>query len=45
MGDRFLDYGSIEVERFSSNGEISGKEALHDLLTRYADPEHAQRSQ
>jgi len=37
----FLGDGSIEVERFLSNGEICGEEALHELLTRYADPEPA----
>ena len=38
----FLGDGSIEVERFLSNGEICGEEALRELLTRYADPEHAE---
>ena len=33
----FLDDGSIEVERFISNGEICGEEALHELWTTYAD--------
>jgi hypothetical protein len=37
----FLGDGSVEVERFLSNGEISGEEALHELLRKYADPEHA----
>jgi hypothetical protein len=37
----FLGDGSIEVERFLSNGEIYSEEALHELLTKYADPEHA----
>jgi len=38
----FLGDGSIEVERFLSNGEIRGEEALSELWTRYADPEHAE---
>jgi hypothetical protein len=38
----FLGDGSIEVERFLSNGEICGEEVLHELWTRYADPEHAE---
>jgi hypothetical protein len=38
----FLGDGSIEVERFLSNGEICGEEALRELWTRYADPEHAE---
>jgi hypothetical protein len=33
----FLDDGSVEVERFISNGEICGEEALHELWTTYAD--------
>ena len=37
----FLSDGSIEVERFLSNGEICGEEALHELLTTYADSEQA----
>jgi hypothetical protein len=38
----FLGDGSIEVERFLSNGAIYGEEALRELLTNYADPEHAE---
>lgn len=38
----FLEDGSIEVERFLSSGEICGEEALHELLTKYADPEQAE---
>jgi hypothetical protein len=38
----FLGDGSIEVERFLSNGEIYGEDALQELLTRYADPEHVE---
>ena|SRR6266545_4463019 len=32
----FLDDGSIEVERFVSNGQISGDEMLSQLFERYA---------
>jgi hypothetical protein len=38
----FLGDGSIEVERFLSNGEICGEEALRELWTRYADSEPAE---
>ena len=41
----FLGDGSIEVERFLSNGEICGEAALHVLWTKYADPEHAETKQ
>jgi hypothetical protein len=34
--------GSIEVERFVSNGEICGEDALSELWTKYVDPEHAE---
>jgi hypothetical protein len=37
----FLGDGSVEVERFLSNGEICGEEVLHELLSKYADPDHA----
>jgi hypothetical protein len=37
----FLGDGSVEIERFISNGEICGEEAFSELLARYADPEHA----
>jgi hypothetical protein len=33
----FLGDGSVEVERFISNGEICGEETLSELLTRYID--------
>jgi hypothetical protein len=33
----FLGDGSVEIERFISNGEICGEEALSELLTRYAN--------
>ena len=38
----FFSDGAVEVERFLSNGEISGEEAVHELLTRYADRESAE---
>ena len=38
----FFGDGTVEVERFISNGEICGEETLHELLTRYADQEHAE---
>jgi len=38
----FLADGSIEVERFVSNGEICSEDALSELWTKYADPEHAE---
>jgi hypothetical protein len=38
----FLGDGSVEIERFPSTGEICGEEALHKLLNKYADPEHAE---
>jgi hypothetical protein len=38
----FFGNGSIEVERFISNGEICGEETLHELLARYADQEQTE---
>jgi hypothetical protein len=38
----FVGDGSIEVERFLSNGEICGEEALDELWTKFADPKHAE---
>jgi len=38
----FVGDGSIEVERFLSNGEICGEGALSELWTKFADPEHAE---
>lgn len=35
----FLGDGSVEVERFISNGEICGEEAFHELFSKYADRE------
>jgi hypothetical protein len=37
----FWGDGSVEVERFISNGEVGGEEALSDLLTQYVDQEPA----
>jgi hypothetical protein len=34
-----LNDGSVEIERFISQGEISGEEALNELFSRYSDPE------
>jgi hypothetical protein len=33
----FGDDGSVEVERFISDGEIGGKEMLGELLAKYSD--------
>ena len=38
----FLGDGSVEVERFISNGEIGGEEALHELFSRHADQEEVE---
>ena len=38
----FFGDGSVEVERFRSNGEIGGEESLQELLTTYADPERVE---
>jgi hypothetical protein len=38
----FFGDGAIEVERFISNGQLYGEETLHELLTRYADPDRAE---
>jgi hypothetical protein len=38
----FLGDGTVEVERFISNGEICGEGALQALLSQYADPESAE---
>lgn len=35
----FLSDGSIEVEKFISNGEIAGEESLNDLFARYSEQE------
>jgi hypothetical protein len=35
----FLGDGSIEVERFLSNGEIFGEEVLNEMFSKYADPD------
>jgi hypothetical protein len=35
----FCEDGSVEVERFISNGEIAGEAALSELLTKYSDHE------
>ena len=33
----FLDDGSIEVERFISNGKIESENTLEDLFSRFSD--------
>jgi hypothetical protein len=38
----FWGNGSVEVERFISNGEICGEETLHELFTKYADREQTE---
>lgn len=38
----FLADGSMEVERFSSGGEIYGEEALAELFARYSEHEPAE---
>jgi len=35
----FLADGSVEVERFISDGEIYGEDTLGELFTKYTDPE------
>jgi hypothetical protein len=34
----FLADGSVEVERFISDGEICGQDALQDILNRFGEP-------
>lgn len=36
----FLEDGSIEVERFISNGEIYGSEVLAELFARFGGTRH-----
>jgi hypothetical protein len=38
----FLADGTVEVERFISNGEICGEEILQALLSQYADYDSAE---
>lgn len=33
----YFNDGSVEIERFRSNGEIVGVEALSELFSRYSD--------
>jgi len=35
----FLADGSVEVEKFTSNGEIHGEDILSELFSRYSDQE------
>lgn len=34
----FMTDGSVEIERFCSDGEIADERALGDLFARYAEP-------
>jgi hypothetical protein len=36
----FLSSGAVEVEKFISNGEIAGEEALRELFARYLEQEN-----
>jgi len=35
----FIDDGSVEVERFMSDGEIAGEEVLTELFAKHGDQE------
>jgi hypothetical protein len=35
----FLSDGSVEVEKFISNGEITGEKAVSELFARYSEQE------
>lgn len=35
----FLSDGAVEVEKFISNGEIAGEEALSEFFARYSEQE------
>jgi hypothetical protein len=35
----FLDNGTVEVERFTSDGQIYGQEILKELFARYSEEE------
>jgi len=35
----FFEDGSVEVERFTSRGEIAGEEVLSELFALYSEPE------
>ncbi|ACC82008.1 hypothetical protein [Nostoc punctiforme] len=36
----FFEDGSVEVERFISNGEINGEEVFSELFAMYSEPEN-----
>jgi len=36
----FFDNGTVEVERFISDGEIADEAALIELIAKYSEPEH-----
>jgi hypothetical protein len=38
----FLEDGSVDVERFLSNGEIHGKDALSELFEQFSEPAEAE---
>jgi hypothetical protein len=40
----FLGDGSVEIEKFTSNGEIYGKDILNELFARYSDQPRNLRS-
>jgi hypothetical protein len=40
----FLGDGSVEIEKFTSNGEIYGTDILNELFARYSDPLRKPRS-
>lgn len=35
----FLEDGAVEVEKFISTGEITGRESFNELFTKFADQE------
>ncbi len=39
----FLEDGTLEVERFVSEGQVCGEEALSELLARYSETESDNR--
>jgi hypothetical protein len=41
----FMSDGSVEIEKFTSNGEIYGAESLSEVFARYADQEEAESSE
>ena len=37
----FFEDGQIEIERFTSSGEIQGEEILEELFREFGDPKHS----